>query len=80
MSRTAAEYLEEAAECRRVASTQTKQEMQEAWLMMASAFEVVAERQFLREHDERLNTSAAVDASKCVIASKSPKSSPSSNF
>ena len=56
MSRTAAEYLEEAAECRRVASTQTKQEMQEAWLMMASAFEVVAERQSLRERDKRAST------------------------
>ena len=57
MSRTAAEYLEEAAECRRVASTQTKQEMQEAWLMMASAFEVVAERQSLRERDKRASYS-----------------------
>ncbi|HWL92045.1 MAG TPA: hypothetical protein VNT79_00795 [Phycisphaerae bacterium] len=71
MSRTAAEYLEEAAECRRVATTQTKQEMREAWLMMASAFEVVAERQSLRERDEHLNASAAVDASKCVKSSQS---------
>ena len=64
MSRTVAEYLEEAAECRRVASTQTKQEMQEAWLMMASAFEVVAERQSLRE-----NAGGAVEASICVKSS-----------
>jgi hypothetical protein len=45
----ASDYLEAAAECRRTASVQKTLEMQEAWLMMAAAYERVAEKQVLLE-------------------------------
>ena len=46
---TASEYLEAAAECRRTASIQKTVEQQEAWLMMAEAYERVANKHSARE-------------------------------
>jgi hypothetical protein len=54
MARTAAEYLEEAEECLRMAARMEEQEQQEAWLMMASAFQRQAAKTLSRERDARL--------------------------
>jgi hypothetical protein len=46
---TASDYLQAAAECRRTASIQKTLEQQEAWLMMAEAYERVANKHSARE-------------------------------
>ena len=50
---TALVYREAAAECRQNASIQKTVEMQEAWLMMADAYERVADKQPLLEDPAR---------------------------
>jgi hypothetical protein len=49
----ASEYREAAVECRQIASIQKTVAMQEAWLMMADAYERVANKQSLIEDPTR---------------------------